>query len=304
MNVSDDLTVGGETRVPGGPPAGDDDQAFAGWLAGRAGEALMELRQAHGFDDPPGLKAAGDKLSHDVLLTELAKWRPADAVMSEEDDGSRVAYADGARPARLDADRVWIVDPLDGTREFSEEGRTDWAVHVALWDRTRGPEGGLAAGAVALPARGVVLGTDVRPAPATPMAARASGGAPGPIRIAVSRTRPPAFVTQLVEELGAVAVPMGSAGVKVCAVVTGEVDAYVHAGGQYEWDSAAPVAVALAAGMHASRIDGSPLLYNRSNPRLPDLLVCRPEIADRLLAAIAANAPTDAPASNEKGATA
>jgi 3'(2'), 5'-bisphosphate nucleotidase len=256
-----------------------DDQAFAEWLAGRAGEALLGLRAPFGFDDPKALKDAGDKLSHDVMLSELARWRPQDAVMSEEDGGSRTAWAGGDRPARLDAERVWIVDPLDGTREFSEEGRTDWAVHVALWHReAAGPDGGLVAGAVAMPARGIVLGTDL-PAPT---------GGDGPVRIAVSRTRPPGFVTQLLEDIQGVGVPMGSAGVKVCAVVTGEVDAYVHGGGQYEWDSAAPVAVALAAGLHASRIDGSPLLYNRTNPRLPDLLVCRPELAERLLAAIAA----------------
>jgi 3'(2'), 5'-bisphosphate nucleotidase len=175
---------------------------------------------------------------------------------------------------------------------------------VALWSRDRG----LTAGAVGLPARRVVLGTDLRSERFG--SARRSSAEPecepapavdGPIRIAVSRTRPPAFVTQLVEDLGGVAVPMGSAGVKVCAVVTGEVDAYVHAGGQYEWDSAAPVAVALAAGMHASRIDGSPLEYNRSNPRLPDLLVCRPGLADRLLAAIAATGVETSP---NEGATA
>ena len=260
-----------------------DDQEFAAWLAGRAGEALVELRAGYGFEDPKALKDAGDKLSHDVLLSELARWRPADAVMSEEESGSRTAWAGGERPARLDADRVWIVDPLDGTREFSETGRDDWAVHVALWDRTAGPAGGLVAGAVAMPARGQVLGVDL-PRPA---------GHDGAIRIAVSRTRPPAFVTRLLEDIGGVAVPMGSAGVKVCAVVTGEVDAYVHGGGQYEWDSAAPVAVALGAGLHASRIDGSPLLYNRDNPRLPDLLVCRPELADSLLAAIAATGATE-----------
>jgi 3'(2'), 5'-bisphosphate nucleotidase len=179
---------------------------------------------------------------------------------------------------------VWIVDPLDGTREFSEEGRTDWAVHVALWSRgaAASGDGALTAGAVAMPARGTVLGTDL-PAPA---------GAEGPIRIAVSRTRPPAFVTQMLADLDGVGVPMGSAGVKVCAVVTGEVDAYVHGGGQYEWDSAAPVAVATATGLHTSRIDGAPLLYNRTNPRLPDLLVCRPEIAERLLQAIEATGAT------------
>lgn len=278
------MTVADDERV-----AELDDQAFACWLARRAGDTLLELRAQRGFADPKALKDAGDRASHDVMLRELARWRPADAVMSEEDTGSRTAWADGqpspenagqapARPARLDADRVWIVDPLDGTREFSEQGRTDWAVHVALWQRSAGPDGALVAGAVGMPARDLMLGTDVT----------APAAADGPIRIAVSRTRPPGFVTQLLADIDGVAVPMGSAGVKVCAVVTGEVDAYVHGGGQYEWDSAAPVAVAAAAGLHTSRIDGSPLLYNRTNPRLPDLLVCRPELAERLLKAIAA----------------
>ncbi|WP_229399223.1 3'(2'),5'-bisphosphate nucleotidase CysQ [Micromonospora okii] len=262
-----------------------DDQSFAEWLAGEAGAALTALRAERGFADPATLKDAGDKVSHDLMTTALARWRPADAVLSEEEADSRRAWADPAaadRPARLTADRVWIIDPLDGTREFSEEGRDDWAVHVALWQRSAAPDGALVAGAVGMPARTaadgapLVLGTRVPAAPAVP----------GPLRIAVSRSRPPAFVNEMIEGLGARAVPMGSAGVKVCAVVTGEVDAYVHAGGQYEWDSAAPVAVALGADMHASRIDGSPLLYNRDNPRLPDLLVCRPEHAATLLEAI------------------
>ncbi|HET8660401.1 MAG TPA: inositol monophosphatase family protein [Micromonosporaceae bacterium] len=250
-----------------------DDSAFAAELAGRAGELLLALREELGFADPAALKATGDKRSHDLLLGELGRGRPADAVLSEE----------GARtdPARLAAERVWIVDPLDGTREFSEEGRTDWAVHVALWSA-----GELAAGAVALPARGTVLATG-RPLPAPAPAA----GTDGRVRIACSRTRPPAFLAALAEELEAQLVPMGSAGVKVCAVVTGEVDAYVHAGGQYEWDSAAPVAVARAAGAHASRIDGSPLVYNRPDPLLPDLLVCRADLAPRLLRVLAGLIP-------------
>ncbi|WP_431906176.1 3'(2'),5'-bisphosphate nucleotidase CysQ [Micromonospora carbonacea] len=263
-----------------------DDQGFAEWLAGEAGVALTALRAEQGFADPKALKDAGDKVSHDLMSTALARWRPADAVLSEEQADSRRAWVDdpaaGDRPTRLTADRVWIIDPLDGTREFSESGRDDWAVHVALWQRSAGPDGALVAGAVGMPARTgpdgtpLVLGNRVPAAPAVD----------GPLRIAVSRSRPPAFVSELVEGIGARAVPMGSAGVKVCAVVTGEVDAYVHAGGQYEWDSAAPVAVALGAGMHASRIDGSPLRYNRDDPRLPDLLVCRPEHAGSLLAAI------------------
>ncbi|MEH1016818.1 3'(2'),5'-bisphosphate nucleotidase CysQ [Micromonospora sp. CPCC 206060] len=260
-----------------------DDQAFAEWLATRAGEALTGLRAAQGFADPAALKNAGDKASHDLMVAELARWRPQDAVLSEEHADSRQAWSSGEQPPRLTADRVWIIDPLDGTREFSEEGRTDWAVHVALWERSAGPEGGLTAGAVGLPARTRRDGTPLVLGTGLPTVTRTDG----PIRIAVSRSRPPAFVSTLIEEIGGQAVPMGSAGVKVCAVVLGEVDAYVHAGGQYEWDSAAPVAVALGAGMHASRIDGSPLRYNRPDPLLPDLLVCRPELAEQLLATIA-----------------
>ena len=288
-----------------------DDAGLAGWLAGRIGDRLLRTRAEVGYADSAALKAAGDRDAHAVAVRELARLRPGDAVLSEEAEGARDAWtADGTRrPARLDAPRVWIVDPLDGTREFSEEGRTDWGVHVALW-----ADGRLVAGAVALPAQGHLLSTD--PSSAGPSVASRSpvggpaagrsaagrsaagpsaaglplAGAPGPdgalLRIAVSRSRPPAFVVPLVAELGAELVPMGSAGAKIAAVISGEVDAYVHAGGQYEWDSAAPVAVALARGLHASRIDGSPLRYNQPDPKLPDLLVCRPELAPRLLAAI------------------
>ncbi len=262
-------------------PAPADDSAFARWLAGRAGEALLALRSEHGFADPAALRAAGDQGSQAVLAAELARWRPDDAVLSEE-------AADD--PARLDADRVWIIDPLDGTREFAEEGRSDWAVHVALWQRHDGGPGnggppagdgagGLVVGAVALPAQGVTLATDQVPAyPAEH---------PGPIRLVASRTRPPQFLTDLAAKLGADIVPMGSAGAKMAAVVQGQVDAYVHAGGQYEWDSAAPVAVALATGLFASRVDGGTLVYNRPNPRLPDVVVCRHELRAGLLDALA-----------------
>jgi 3'(2'), 5'-bisphosphate nucleotidase len=206
-------------------------------------------------------KAAGDKRSHDFLMQALDRERPDDAVLSEEgvDD-----------PIRLSSERVWIVDPLDGTREFSELGRDDWAVHVALWQG-----GQLVAGAVALPAQGITLATpDVAAPPA----------APAKPRIVVSRTRPPAVALEVRDALGGVLVEMGSAGAKVASVVQGLSDVYVHAGGQYEWDSAAPVAVARAAGLHTSRIDGSPLLYNQADVLLPDLLVCRPELADAVLA--------------------
>ncbi|WDZ86655.1 3'(2'),5'-bisphosphate nucleotidase CysQ [Micromonospora cathayae] len=260
------------------PP--ESDGGLAQWLAARAGELLLAVRAEHGHADPAATKAAGDRASHEFLLAELARWRPTDTVLSEEDDGSRRSVAAGGTPTRLDADRVWIVDPLDGTREFSEEGRSDWAVHVALWSRHASAGHRLAAGAVGLPAQGTVLTTENPPKPPTPRVADT------PIRLAASRSRPPAFLTELAGEVGAELVPMGSAGAKIAAVVTGEVDAYIHAGGQYEWDSAAPVAVATAAGFHACRIDGTALAYNQVDPRLPDLLVCRPELAAPLLDAL------------------
>lgn len=241
-----------------------DDDSLAEALAAAAGDLLVRLRTGWvGTQDE--LKAEGDRRTQELLAKELAAARPDDAVLSEEarDDHER----------RLAADRVWIVDPLDGTREYSE-GRADFAVHVALWEA-----GDLVCGAVALPARGEVLSSGKAP--------QAAGAGPGPLRLAVSRTRPPQIVSTLLDRLGGRAVPMGSAGVKVVSVVTGESDAYVHAGGQYEWDSAAPVAVARAAGLHTSRIDGSPLRYNQPDPYLPDLLVCRPERAAELLGAIA-----------------
>ncbi|SIS01645.1 inositol monophosphatase family protein [Micromonospora avicenniae] len=264
------------------------DGAFARWLVARAGQALLGLRAELGFADPGGLKSAGDKVSHDLIRTELAKWRPGDAVLSEEDEGSRLAWAAEMDPegvSRRTADRVWIVDPLDGTREFAEEGRSDWAVHVALWSRGAPSPHGLVAGAVGLPGQQRVLATDYPPA-YPPMALEAAAAGSRMIRLAASRSRPPVFLTDLADDVGAHLVPMGSAGAKIAAVVTGEVDAYIHAGGQYEWDSAAPVAVATATGLHASRIDGSALKYNEADPRLPDLLVCRRDLAPRLLAAL------------------
>lgn len=259
------------------PPT--DDHGFAAWLAVRAGDLLTALREQRGFDDPSGLRAAGDQRSHDLLMEAFASWRPGDAVLSEEGE-----HSSAADRARLAADRVWIVDPLDGTREYGEPGRADWAVHVALWQRDRG----LAAGAVALPAEGLVFST------AHPQPARPDLAGQRPIRIATSRTRPPGFVSELARRLPAELVPMGSAGAKVCAVLRGTVDAYVHAGGQYEWDSAAPVAVALATGHFASRLDGRTLEYNRLEPRLPDLVVCRPDLASRLLEAISEASATSA----------
>jgi len=242
-----------------------DDDHLARDLAVVAGRRLVDLRARGGPADE--LRRAGDRASHEFLTTELARLRPDDVVLSEEgaDD-----------PARLRADRVWIVDPLDGTREFGEAGRTDWAVHVALWERARG---GLTAGAVALPAQGEVLSTVEPPPPP-------ADAAPGLPRIVVSRSRPAAFLPKVAELAGGNLVPLGSAGAKVAAVLLREADAYVHAGGQYEWDSAAPVAVARAAGFHASRIDGRELAYNQADLLMPDILVCPPVLAGALLDAI------------------
>lgn len=237
------------------------DHELAARLATEAGELLLKVRAELADADAADRKAAGDKRSHDFLMAALAEHRPGDAVLSEEGADDK---------ARLAAERVWIVDPLDGTREFSELGREDWAVHVALWQA-----GELVAGSVALPAQGVTLAT---PTVAAPPAA------PDVARIVVSRTRPPALALAVREALGGVLVEMGSAGAKVASVVQGISDVYVHAGGQYEWDSAAPVAVARAAGLFTSRIDGSPLVYNQDDVSLPDLVVCRPELADAVLA--------------------
>ncbi len=243
-----------------------EDAELATRLAAEVGELLLEIRDDHPAAEPRELGPLGDREAQRLVDTRLSAERPADAMLSEEaaDDG-----------ARLTADRVWIIDPLDGTWEFARR-RADWAAHVALWQR-----GSLAAGAVALPDLGVLLSTD--PAPMTP-----SGPLPGRLRLAVSRSRPPALARALANQLDLDLVPMGSAGVKAAAVVRGDVDAYLHAGGLSEWDSAAPVAVALAAGLHASRVDGSPLVYNQPDVSLPDLLVCRAELARTLLDEIAA----------------
>jgi 3'(2'), 5'-bisphosphate nucleotidase len=250
---------------PGTPPDDADDHVLAAWLAETAGHRLLEVR-LEGLEGRE-LKDAGDLAAHDLLMALLAEHRPSDAVLSEEGKDDKV---------RLERDRVWIIDPLDGTREFSEPPREDWAVHVALW-----ADGDLVAGAVAQPGLGYTFST------ASPPVVPPSS-APRP-RIAVSRSRPPAFVDGLVAALGGEVVPMGSAGAKVISVVRDVTDAYVHAGGQYEWDSAAPVAVARASGLFTSRVDGSPLRYNQDDVYLPDLVVCRPELSQQILAHLAAH---------------
>lgn len=242
------------------PLAADaDDHQVATWAATSAGHLLLEVRQ-QGLEGRE-LKDAGDQAAHELLMKLLGEVRPDDVVLSEEGKDDR---------RRLESDRVWIVDPLDGTREFSEPPRDDWAVHVALWER-----GDLVAGAVALPVLGETFNTGEPPVVPPSTAHRP--------RIVASRTRPPAFVQALVEHLDGELVPMGSAGAKVMSVVRDVSDAYVHAGGQYEWDSAAPVAVARAAGLFTSRVDGSPLVYNQDDVLLPDLIVCRPELSQQIL---------------------
>lgn len=248
------------------------DAALAADLAAAAGELLLKVREELGFDHPWALGEAGDSLANALLLRRLEAQRPGDAVLSEE------AHDD---LARLKSDRVWIIDPLDGTREFSTPGRDDWAVHVALWRRPTDGEPEITDAAVALPARG---NTVYRSDTVTADAARV--GVPGTIRIAVSATRPPAVLHRIRGTLSVQPVAIGSAGAKAMALIDGDVDAYVHAGGQWEWDSAAPAGVVLAAGMHASRLDGSPLRYNRFDPYLPDFVMCRAELAPILLGAI------------------
>ena len=245
------------------------DAKIAAQAASLAGELLLKLRHGAATDtaiDSEALRTAGDRDANRAIMELLANERPEDSLLSEE-------AADD--PRRLIAERVWIIDPLDGTREFGEQDsagvwRDDFAVHVALWERGNG----LTLGVVGLPARGVIYSSDARtvvpPSPA------------GPLRIAVSRTRPPGFIAALESAGSAKLLPMGSAGVKVMAVVSGEADAYIHAGGQYQWDSAAPVAVALAAGLVATRLDGSPLKYNVPELLLPDLVVCHPDRADEV----------------------
>jgi 3'(2'), 5'-bisphosphate nucleotidase len=248
-----------------------NDDRLARDLAQAAGSRLLVLRASG--NDADELRKEGDRLSHLFITAELGRLRLRDAVLSEEGKDD---------PARLAADRVWIVDPLDGTREFGEPERTDWAVHVALWER-----GDLTAGAVALPAQDQVLSTAEPPS-----RNEQPQNVTEPLRIVVSRSRPPAFATKVAENIGAELMPLGSAGAKAAAVILGEADAYLHDGGQYEWDSAAPVAVALAAGLHASRLDGSKLEYNKASPWQPDILICPGKLADRLIAAIGAVRPT------------
>jgi 3'(2'), 5'-bisphosphate nucleotidase len=248
------------------PRLAEDDHELARRLATEAGELLRTLRDELVTAGVPRWQVMdeGDATAHHFLAKALAEARPADAILSEEGRDS---------PNRLANNRVWIVDPLDGTNEFGEDGRNEWAVHVALVIA-----GTPVAAAVALPAAGITLGT--RPAPVLPPPH------PGPPRIVTSRWHAPYAAAVISSALGADVLRLGGAGAKAMAVVLGQADIYAHAGGMYEWDSAAPAAVAAAAGLHVSRLDGSPLVYNQRDPWLPDLLVCRPELAQPALDAL------------------
>ncbi len=250
----------------------ESDARLAARLAEQAGQLLLKLQNESGLAGKE-LGKHGDADSNTLLLAELAAARPDDAVLSEESADS---------PARLAADRVWIIDPLDGTREYGMPGRPDWAVHVALWQRDReGSGGGITDAAVAQPALDAVYASD-------DVAAYAHAGTRERPIFLVSDSRPPAWATPVAAALGADLAPMGSAGAKGMAVLRGDADGYLHDGGQWEWDSAAPVGVVQAAGLHASRIDGSPLEYNLEHPYLPDLLICRADLAEQILRAITA----------------
>ena len=238
------------------------DAQLAADIAAAAGRIALAIRES-GLLSGAALGAAGDRLADDFILRALAVHRPDDGLLSEETADT---------PERLGKERVWIVDPLDGTREYAE-GRGDWAVHVAL-----SAGGAPAAGAVALPSRGIVLRSDTPPVPAS---------SPGRLRMVVSRTRPPQIALKVAAALGAELVPMGSAGAKAAAVMLGEAELYLHAGGQHEWDNCAPVAVALAAGFVAVRLDGSGIAYNRADARVDDLLIAHPAVADAAFAALA-----------------
>lgn len=239
-----------------------DDVALAELLARAAGRIAMAVRDDSGLSGK-ALGQAGDKAANTYLCQVLRELRPRDGLLSEECE-------DGA--ARLDIERVWIIDPVDGTREFAE-GREDWAVHVAL-----AVNGEPSVGAVAMPAIDRVFTSG--DTPALPPAAEKP-------RMVVSRTRPAKEALAVAEAIGAELVPMGSAGAKTMAVLRGEAEIYLHTGGQYQWDNCAPVAVARAYGLHTSRVDGSPLVYNGRDTYMPDLLVCRPEWADRVLDLVA-----------------
>ena len=237
------------------------DAELAAHLAHVAGRILLEVR-ASGMVEGKSLGKAGDQTANQFLCHAIRAQRPDDGLLSEESKDT---------DERLSKERVWIVDPVDGTREYGEE-RDDWAVHVALCVNGK-PE----TGAVALPGLGEVLRSD------TP---GALPSAPQKPRMLVSRTRPASEAVAVADTIDAELVPMGSAGAKAMAVVRGEAEIYLHTGGQYEWDSAAPVAVALAHGLHTSRIDGSPLIYNQQDTYMPDLLICRPEWSERVLAEV------------------
>ena len=244
----------------------ETDQQLASRVATEAGVMLVNLRDElvaegiHYWD----LKDEGDIAGHRYIMSALTVARPDDVILSEEAADNR---------KRLNAERVWIIDPIDGTNEFAEHPRHDWAIHIALWE-----SGELTAASVALPTLGITF--DASPAAVVPPSTREK-----PLLV-TSRSRNPYCAVMVANALGCDVARLGSAGAKAMAIVMGEADIYVHDGGMYQWDSAAPAAVAKAAGLHVSRIDGSPLKYNQESLWLPDFLVCRIELAEPALKAL------------------
>ncbi len=253
------------------------DRQLALDVSEKAAQNLLRIRR-EGFlkgESGRALSDVGDRISEEIIRSMIESERPDDAILSEEQ------MTEDQR--RFYAERVWIIDPLDGSREFGTEANADWAIHVALWNRSQSDtngfhEGKIALSVVTIPATGETYTSF--------WTQKRDYDIETPIRIVVSNTRAPEWLSDLGAYLNVTLLPRGSAGVKAMEVVAGRADAYVHSGGQYEWDSAAPVGVSLAAGLHASRLDGTPLRYNQPDPYLPDLVICKKTLAPLLLEAI------------------
>lgn len=238
-------------------PANDHQLAAA--LAAKAGQALSELRErphSGGFD-PWGLRDEGDRLAHNLLVELLGSHRPDDIVLSEEGREDR---------RRLDADRTWIIDPLDGTHDYPFLDSIEWAVHVALVEEQRPT-----AAAVAVPGMDQVFATDLGSA-AEPM----DRDQP----LVISGRSNAYLASEVAETIGGKLTACGSSGVKAMLVVSGAVDVYVHGSGLYEWDVCAPAAVAEALGMVVTDLEGDEIVYNKSQPIVRGLVISRPEFAE------------------------
>lgn len=262
-----------------------NDSELSRDVAIEAGRLLLDLRATYGDLDPADVDTANrlrkeaDRASHLLIADRISAARPDDVILSEEGKDD---------PARLVADRVWIVDPLDGTFEFGQ-GRSDFAVHIVLWVRDAlSPTGArLVASTVELPAQGLTR-TDID----TPDVSFALP-TDRPIRIVASRSRAPKWlpdaVAVLADRMGreVEVIDVGSVGAKVNEILCGRADAYVHDTGFYEWDVAAPYAVAHRYGLHASHVGGEPIRFNQDPPYVTSLLVSIPTLLDDLTSVFA-----------------